>query len=145
MGMAELTATWSTDHEHLGALDVEVRSGPFAGHGYAWFDKAYLKTFIAALKAYPLDPRSPPLLEGNDGVSVETTKSVQIMVTPYDRRGTLLVRVDLASGGSHEPGYEHTMTARFVTEYGLLARFAEDLEALLDGAKDVAILRSQVP
>jgi hypothetical protein len=69
------------------------------------------------------------------------------MVTPYDRRGTLLVRVDLASWGHHNPNgdKEHTLTARFLTEYGMLAQFAEDLEALLDGSKDAATLRGQEP
>jgi hypothetical protein len=146
--MSELTATWSPDDDYLGTLDIQVHSAGFAGHSYAWFDKAQLKkTFIAALRSYPLNPASPPLLLGNDLTSAEATNSLRIEVAPYDRRGTLLVRVDLASWGHHNPDgdMEHTLTARFVTEYAMLAQFADDLEALLDGARDAATLRSKNP
>jgi hypothetical protein len=144
--MAELTVTWSPDDDYLGTLDVQVQSAGFAGHSYAWFDKAHLKkTFVAALRTYPLDADSPPLLEGNDLVSAEATKSLRIAVTPYDLRGTLVVRVDLASWGDHSPkgDTQHMLTARFLTEYGMLVQFAADLEALLDGTKDAATLRGQ--
>jgi hypothetical protein len=146
--MAELTAMWSSDGEELGTLDVEVRSGSFAGHSYAWFDQAHLKsTFIVALKAYPLDPVSPPVLEGSELMGTEGPRSVRVTVMPHDRRGTLLVRVDLASWGYPNPSSdrEHTLTARFLTEYGMLTRFAEELEALLDGSKETATLRGGEP
>ena len=147
--MSTLTATWSLDDDYLfGTLDIEVQSEGFTGHSRAWFDKAQLKeTFITALRGYPLDPSSPPVLSGPYLTSAEAPASLRIEVTPYDRRGTLLVRVDLASWGH---GYRpsnlvQTLTARFMTEYGMLARFADDLEALLDGTTDAATLRSKDP
>jgi len=37
-----------------------------------------------------------------------------------------------------------TLTSCFFTEYSLLGQFTIDLEAVLDGKKDAATLRSQV-
>lgn len=147
--MAELTATWSPEDDYLGTLDIRVQSAGFTGHSYAWFDKGQLKeTFIAALRAYPIDADSAPFLEGDDSAGAEATKSLRIAVTPHDRRGTLLVRVDLVfRGRPHNPmvDKEHTVKVQFLTEYGMLERFAADLDALLEGKMDAATLRSKDP
>jgi hypothetical protein len=146
--MAELTTTWSADDEDLGALDVEVHSAGFTGRSHAWFSRAKLKsTFVAALNAYPFDPAAPPFLDGLGLTPNEATRDVRISVTPYNFRGTLLVRVDLARRGLHSRDgvMEQTLVVRFLTEYGLVARFAKDLEALLDGSKEIATLHSQEP
>src|ERR1700729_4196503 len=101
--MAELTLSWSPNfEEYLGILDASVSSGDFSGHGYAWFDRRDIKgTFIPALRMYPLSASRPPKIEGSHrGAFRHDGKDrieLGIMITPYNRRGALMVRVDLAS------------------------------------------------
>jgi hypothetical protein len=148
--MAELTLSWSPNgDEYLGILDASVSSGDFSGHGYAWFDRRQIKdTFIAAMRAYPLSAACPPKIEGSHRVGYTSNgkKPVElgIMIAPYNSRGALLVRIDLASEMHTSPdeNLQHTITARFIVHYDALRKFSTDLEALLNGTRESVVLRS---
>jgi hypothetical protein len=136
--MAELSVSWSPNGED-GALDATVASGEFSGHSFARFDRRWLKdNFVAPLQAYPLSATQPPMIEDR-GV-------LRIAVTPCDSRGTLLVRVDLATDARSSPDAEcqHAVTVRFLTDYAAVAKFAVAFDAVLDGRRETATLRGEM-
>jgi hypothetical protein len=148
MSEAELRLAYKPDDEWLGELDAVVRSGAFSGKGSAWFDRIYLKeTFVAALRAFPLTSTSPPMIEGGFW-SKDSQRSLdqchlRIVFTPYNSRGTLLVRIDLATQSRKTPDIDqqHSVTVRFLTDYAAVAEFADTLDRVLDGANEQAILK----
>lgn len=68
--------------------------------------------------------------------------NLRIMVRPYNPRGTLLVQADLTGEGetAEGRGLDQSLTARFLTEYSILEKFAADFEGLLDGKRETATL-----
>jgi hypothetical protein len=145
-GAAELRLTYQPDDEWVGELNAIVTSGAFSGQGTAWFDRKTLKeSFIAALRAFPLTPAAPPMIEGGFW-SKENRGSLdqchlRLAITPYNPRGTLLVRIDLASPSRSTPDLDRqqTVTVRFWTEYAAIAEFADQLDRVLDGTKEQAV------
>ncbi|HET6156884.1 MAG TPA: hypothetical protein VFE34_00935 [Dongiaceae bacterium] len=144
MDAAELRLIYEPDDEYLGELFAEVKSGAFAGMGSDWFDRIQLKeTFVAALRAFPLDPNSLPAI-GRKNLNRESfelldQRHLHIAISPYDRRGTLHVQVDLASPSYG--GVQQAVIVRFLTEYSAVADFAERLDKMLDGAAKEAVLK----
>ncbi len=144
MSGAELRLTWTPDYDWHGTLEGVVKSGAFRGRGCAWFDGIQLKeTFIAALRAFPLSASDPPMMGDGD---------LRIAITPYDVRGTLLIEVYLATqswttqpNSTQANRAQQTVTARFLTEYAALDRFASHLEQVLDGNRNEAVLSGTVP
>jgi hypothetical protein len=142
---AELRLSYEPDDEWHGELKATVVSGAFAGKGTAWFNRETLETFANSLRAFPLDPSNAPLLQGGfwDGRAETLTQChLRVAVRPYDVLGTLLVQVDCAtpSWSSPEPDQQQLLTARFVTEYALLDRFATEFLEHLDGRREAAAL-----
>jgi hypothetical protein len=147
MSAAELRLTYRPDNEWLGQLDAAVTSGAFSGTGSAWFDRKWLKeTFITALSAFPLSTSEPPKIESGfwSKEAAETLEQchLRIVIRPYDTRGSLLVKVDLATESRATPDKDRqqSVTARFLTEYAAIQAFASHLEQVLDGKRDVAVL-----
>jgi hypothetical protein len=68
---------------------------------------------------------------------------LRIVVTPYDSRGTLLARIELATQSWKTPDIDqqHSVTVRFLTDYAAVAEFAGTLDRVLDGANEQAILK----
>jgi hypothetical protein len=146
---AELRITYAPDDEWLGVLDAVVKSGAFSGRGAAWFDRETLKTgFVRALRAFPISATDPPMIEGgfwNKDKPILDQRHLGIAITPYNSRGSLLVRVDLMTEfhESSENDHRQSVTARFLTEYAALDPFASHLEQVLDGRRDVALLAGE--
>jgi hypothetical protein len=148
MSAAELRLTYSPDDEWLGELNAVVRSGAFAGQGSAWFDRLHLKeAFVDRLRAFPLSAAIPPTIEGGfwskkDPGSLDQCH-LRIVVSPYNSRGTLLVRVDLATQSRDKPDIDQqqSVTARFLTEYAAAERFGEDIGHVLEGSMEIAVLK----
>jgi hypothetical protein len=145
MSTAELKLIYTPDDEWHGEITAIVRSGAFSGQSSAWFGRN-LKEFVARLRSFPLTSENPPTLEGgfwseNSGRLDQC--HLRVAIKPYNSRGTLLVHVDLASPSSKTPDadQQNSATIRFLTEYTAIAAFAEDLEQVLDGAKEQAVLK----
>jgi hypothetical protein len=147
MSTAELRLSYRPDDEWLGQLDATVTSGAFSGRGSAWFNRQQLReTFVSALRAFPLSVRNPPMIESgfwskeNPGTLGQC--HLRIAVRPYNARGALLVRVDLATECWTTPDNDQQqfVTARFLSEYAALDEFALRLEQVLDGKLDTAAL-----
>jgi len=143
---AQLRLSYRPDNQWHGELSASVNSGAFSGTSSAWFDRAKLDTFVAALRAFPLSPDAPPLIESGFG-SKETPGALEqchlrIAIRPYDSRGSLLVQVDLASKSWSSPDKDRQqeVTARFLTQYSELDEFASQLSKVLDGKGEFAIL-----
>jgi hypothetical protein len=66
-----------------------------------------------------------------------------VTVKPYNARGILLVQVDLVSDYRQATVIDapSSATIRFLTEYALVNAFAKDLDQVLDGTKERAVLR----
>jgi hypothetical protein len=134
MSASELQVAYQADDDGTGQIIAVVKSGEFAARGAAWFNPDVVKrTFVAALRTFPLRATAPALIEGGQ---------LRIAVKPYDSRGTLLVHVDLSSEVWTTPDadLQNLATIRFTTEYAAVDRFARELEAVLDGERDVAVL-----
>ena len=149
MSGAELKLIYTPDDEWLGELTAIAKSGAFAGQGSAWFGRTNLKEgFVARLRSFPLTSENPPTFEGgfpSERGSLDQCH-LRVAIKPYDRRGTLLVHVELASPTWKTPDadQQNSATIRFLTEYATIVRFADDFEQVLDGAKEQAILKGIV-
>ena len=146
MSASELQVAYQADDDGTGKIVATVKSGEFSAQGAAWFNPIDVKrTFVAALRSFPLTAITPALIEGGFG-SKERPGSLEchlrIAVRPYDVRGTLLVHVDLSSEVWTTPDadLQNLATIRFTTEYVAVDRFAQEFEAVLDGERDVAVL-----
>ena len=146
MSASELQVAYQADDDGTGKIIATVKSGEFSAQGAAWFNPTEVKrTFVAALRSFPLTAITPALIEGGFG-SKERPGSLEchlrIAVKPYDSRGTLLVHVDLSSEvwSTPDADLQNLATIRFTTEYTAVDRFAQELEAVLDGKRDVAVL-----
>lgn len=148
MTAPELQLTYWTDEEWTGQITATVKSGAFSARGSAWFDRTQVKqTFLAALRCFPFSLTDAPMLEGgfwskeNQGTLDQC--HLRITIKPYNERGTLLVRVELAteSWKTSDADLENRATIRFLTEYGMVDIFAQHLEEVLDGKRDVAVLK----
>ena len=155
MHSGELGLRYVRDDEWDGQLFAVARSGAFSGESSAWFDRLHLKeTFVAALRTFPLSPTAPPMIEGGfwskekaPGVARSLEQChLRLIVSPHDLRGTLLVRVELASETrkTADLDRQHMATVRFLTQYAAVALFADDLDRVLDGVKSEAVLQNQL-
>ncbi|MEH2502256.1 hypothetical protein V1290_001067 [Bradyrhizobium sp. AZCC 1578] len=147
MNASELRIAYEADDDGTGKIIATVKSGEFSARGAAWFNPDdVIRTFVAALRSFPLTATTPALIEGGfwskeNPASLEQCH-LRIAVKPYDSRGTLLVHVDLSSEVWTTPDadLQNLATIRFTTEYAAVDRFAQELEGLFDGKRDVAVL-----
>jgi hypothetical protein len=146
MSTAELRVIYRSDEEWTGEIVATVKAGAFAAQGSAWFDRTHVKKFfLTNLRFFPLTSENPPTIKGgfwNERGSLDQCH-LRISIRPYNTRGTLLVHVDLVSEvrKALDANLQNSATIRFLTEYAAVAEFAEELENVLDGAKDDAVLR----
>lgn len=146
MSAGELRITYKSDEDGTGQIIAAVRSGAFSAQGSAWVGRANVNnTFVAGLHAYPLLSASPPTLEGGFWSREGGLEQchLRIVVKPYNARGTLLVRADLASEFSKTPDadVQNCATIRFLAEYAAVSGFAEQLERVLNGEGAEAVLK----
>jgi hypothetical protein len=151
MSAAELQVVFRTDEEYTGQIRATVKSGQFSAEGAAWFDRINVKTtFLATLRKFPLPTNDPPMLEGgfwNRGNPKSLDQChLRISIKPYDNRGTLLVHVDVSSEVWKTPDadLQNSATVRFRAEYTSIETFANEFEQVLDGEREVAILKGIV-
>jgi hypothetical protein len=150
MSAGELQLIYTPDDEWLGQITAIARSAAFSGRGSAWFDHANVrKTFITSLRSFPFTSENYPKIEGGFGVRNREGLAqchLRIAIKPFNSRGTLLVHVDLASESSKSPDadQQNSATVRFLTEYAAVDAFAKDLEHVLDGSKERAVLKEIV-
>ncbi|MDF0517842.1 hypothetical protein P0R31_11430 [Bradyrhizobium yuanmingense] len=146
MSDTELRVVYWTDEEYTGQITATVKSGQFSAQGAAWFDRTHVKgTFLTALRAFPLPSVGPPTLAGGFWAEGDPRYQCHLRITikPHDSRGTLLVQVDVSSEVWKTPDadMQNSATVRFRAEYAALDRFVEEFEQVLDGTRDVAILK----
>jgi hypothetical protein len=133
----DLILSFDDDDDGLGKLFATVKSGTFSGEGNAWFNPTTVrKDFVPALRAFPLSATTPPMIEGGFWSKQRTLDQchLRVVISPYNKVGRLLVRVDLASESPNAPDIDlqHMVTVRFLTEYAAVASFADDLDRVLD-------------
>jgi hypothetical protein len=143
MATAELRVTYTADENGTGELIATVRSGAFSARGSGCFGRD-LEVFLANLRMYPLSSGHPPMIEGSswEGRAGPGQCFLRISIKPYNSRGMLLAHVDLGVGvwtvSDSDP--QNSATIRFLTEYAAVDRFATELEQVLAGKREVAIL-----
>ena len=136
-----LRLTLEQDDDGTGEVFAEVCSRSFRGTGSAWFDSTQIEAFAVALRQFPISNESPPLLEGGYwGTAGLVERHLSLAVKPFNRAGTLIIVVDLATP-SHEEELAQQVSVRFLTEYALLDRFTEGLHGLVAGSTHEALLR----
>jgi hypothetical protein len=148
MSAAELRIAYRSDEDGTGEIIATVKLGAFSALGSAWFNPSQVKkTFVTGLRAFPLTSAKPPMIEGGFWSS-ESQGSLdqchlRIIIKPYSARGTLLVHVDLATEVWKTPDadLQNSATVRFLTEYAAVDGFADQLERVLDGETEEAVLK----
>ena len=146
MNGAELRLSYHPDDEWTGRLSAVVKSGAFTGEGSAWFTPDTIKAFVAALRTAPLTSQVPPRIEGGfwskENAGTLEQCHLGIVIAPHGSRGALLVRVELASPCHDTPERDlvHIVVVRFLTEYAAIARFADQLARVVNGASEEAVL-----
>jgi|AraplaMF_Col_mMF_1032025.scaffolds.fasta_scaffold00105_31 hypothetical protein len=142
MSSPELRIRYIPDDQWLGELEAAVQSGDFAGKARAWFNLETLQAFLSCLRKFPLDQSGLPMIEGSYGGSslkdAPLRPDVRVAISPHDALGLLLVEVALAT--TLWTPRKQSVTTQFLTEYGLLANFATEFAAMLDGKREVAVL-----
>jgi hypothetical protein len=148
MNAAELRITYRPDEDGTGQIIATVKSGAFSAQGSAWFNPDQVKdTFVVGLRAFPLSSTNPPTIEGGfwgrEKQGSLDQCHLRITIKPYDARGTLLVHLDLASEFWKTPDadVQNCATIRFLAEYVAVGGFAEQLEMVLDGEGEEAVLK----
>jgi hypothetical protein len=148
MSVPELQVVYRTDEDWTGEIIATVKSGGFSARGSAWFDRGHVaKTFLSGLRSFPLTSINPPLIEGgfwsSGDPAILDQCHLRIAIKPYDSRGTLLVHVDLSSQVRETPDVDlqNSATVRFLAEYAAIDSFAEQFEQVLDGKREVAVLK----
>jgi hypothetical protein len=146
MSRSELRLRYIPEDEWTGDLVAKVHSDGFSGSGSAHFDRTYVKeTFITALSEFPLIAEHPPTIEGGflkNGVIDQC--HLRLTVTPYDSKGHLVACVELATPvwKTASQDKQQMVTARYLTSYEAVSRFARELEAMLEGNAEEAVLQS---
>jgi len=148
MSVAELRITYRPDDDGTGQITATARSGAFSGQGSAWGNPDSVKhAFVAGLRAFPLTSASPPTVEGGFW-SREKQGSLdqchlRITIKPLNTRGTLPVHLELASEVQKTPDadLQNCATIRFLAEYEAVRGFAEQLERVLYGESEEAVLK----
>lgn len=148
-GEDELVARWGGDDgDGIGRLAVSARSNGFAGRGLAWFDRQAVAEFARDLARFPLPATEPPTLSSGFGApgqfeSNEYDEFVGISVVPLGSLGQLDVRIHLADderSGHFCPEGRYETRMHLLTTYERLGTFAQDLQALVEGKLEVAVL-----
>jgi hypothetical protein len=136
--MNSLRMRFCPDNDGTGELEAHVSSDEFAGVGRAWFNVSDIAEFAQSLRAFPLTLDHAPAIQGGYGEQC----NLKLCVRPYDARGLLLVKVDLATRiwNADDREGQQKISARFVTEYAAVNRFADELSRLVDEKIDEAVL-----
>jgi hypothetical protein len=143
---AELRIMHLRDEDDFGQLVATVKSGTFAGTGWAYFCREQVERFIQSLRACPLAADHLPKIEGGYWNKEQRDKldecHLRVAVRPFNLRGQLMVIVDLATELPTNTGRDHqqTISARFRTDYAELHVFASELLAVLEGKREDALL-----
>ena len=139
MSATELKLNYWADDDNTGELLATATAGAFSARGSAWVGRVHVKqTFPTALRIFPLTSTNPPVVEGgvwkDNGLLDQC--SLRITIKPYDLRGRLLVHAELASEvwEASESELQNRASIRFLTEYAVLDRFADEFEQVLEVA-----------
>ena len=135
--MAKLDLKYSPEDEWSAGLWAFVESDGYSGKGHAWLDRQTITDkFLRALRIHPIPTEPPPLLEA----AIFGQCHLRIAISPYDVVGHLLVQVDLTNEFAFNRELRCSATVRFLTEYAMLDRFADELEQVLEGRRNIATL-----
>lgn len=131
------------------ACSAAVQSNGFAG----WIEntelgKRQLQDFARSIRGFPL-PQAEPVCLRTQTVWTDgrTEERLRIEIRPYNRTGTLHVRIGLSGNRDqlHEqaPGPRHSVSTSFLTDYAMLDRFADAIDRILAQDSGEALLEEQ--
>jgi hypothetical protein len=127
--------------DRTGRLHVGAVADDYSGRATAWCDLASLEDFAQKLEASPLSLDAPVELAGG----FADQEQVGIRVTPVGAKGQISVAVHLATPRwpDTRPEAVHDVRLELLTTYEQLARFGEELAAVLRGLQPVARLEPE--
>lgn len=132
--MSKLTFEYEgADDDGFGWLSVAVETPLFKGTGGFWVQWQDLADLALALTRYPITTEQP--VEARWGFQNEPTM-VALRIVPANARGGLEVLADVTDYGDKRLH----CGATFETNYPDLDRFRVELEAMLKGSADAAVL-----
>ncbi|GAA0602681.1 hypothetical protein GCM10009416_45580 [Craurococcus roseus] len=142
--MNVLRLLYEPEDEWHGQLHASAEAFGFSGRSSAWFGRDDLVEFRRHLGAYPLLPR-PAAISGGVGVSPggePRDVHIRLTIAPFDTKGGLLVRVELACEPPVPPGADCEQRAHlcFPTDYASLDRFRIALGPMLDGGAEAILV-----
>lgn len=132
-----LTLTLRDWADGTAELRAEVRTKQFSGVGAASFNRQDLRARAREFAKFPLDPSEIIAIAGGywskNDPPILLQEHLFIGVTPADMRGALTMRIRLGvpcdTPNRSEP--RCSVSVEFMVQYPQLAKFAEDLLALV--------------
>ncbi|GLK79090.1 hypothetical protein [Methylopila turkensis] len=138
MTKSQLRLTIEQDDTLTVVIHAKVTTSTFSGYSAAHFEPMSVRqTFVPALMAFPLSSDNPATLEGGfwkQGVQGQLDQiHLRVVVRPHGTRGAILVHTDVATEvwNGADVDLQQTCTARFLTSYEELNRFASALDQAL--------------
>jgi len=124
--------------DDFGRISAAVATEHISGRGGFWVQWQDVRQFGERLAAYPLSPEAPVVgqwgYEKQDGEDL----ILRIEITPANKTGDLLVRVEIADDLQEPP--RDRVRSSFLTNYPQLESFRSDIAKLMDGEVSEAVL-----
>ena len=142
--MDELRVTYQPDDQWTGKVTVRMVAGQFSGEGSAWINASDIGDFAKAIDGFPMP--KPAVFSAGHGGTLDGRRPpetlVRVTIKPLGLRGHLVVSAELQTEVWNDEDAElrQSVVARFTTEYGLLAKFAQSLQNVAAGRVNEAIL-----
>ena len=129
---------WVKIDGNTAELFVRFITSAFSGQSSAWFSLEDLKLFAKAFDQYPINPHTPPIIEGGYWDSTgKTIRQEHLHISAYPKGSLgdldLLVRLAVPTEDPSEMKLKNSASAVFSTNYEQMAEFSRSLIALTAG------------
>ncbi len=127
------------ERDDFGWLAIDVTTDRFCGRGGMWVQHQDVRKFGAALSVFPIAEAAPVVGRWGYNQGQGDDLILGLEVAPADKRGNLIVRFEIAD--SWTPA--ERVRASFLTNYPDIATFCGEIELLMDGKLQEAVLLGQ--
>lgn len=131
-----LAYEFARDGDDFGWLSAAFATPDFSGRNGTWVQWQSVVELAAGFRRYPMSEESPAEADWGFGGAGGYVSVTRIRIAPRGPLGGLIASVRLAN--QYDP--EDCAAVRFETDYPSLARFAEELEAVMRREAESATL-----
>jgi hypothetical protein len=118
---------FSRDDDDFGWVMVRVETPDFSGRNGTWAQWQDVREFGATLSRFPIELTNPVTCEWGFGEGRKQQVVTRVVIAPEGATGGLIVDVEIAN--HYDP--RNRCRTRFQTDYPSVARFREQIEAMM--------------